>query len=137
MREAICGRPSPTIIISDIDERRLNAVAIAAMARTPEIAEELMSEIERATVVDAGSVPPDVIQMGSTFTFKAEDGEPRRATLVFPAEADIAEGRISILTPVGAALIGLSEGQSITWTTRDGRDQRLTVLAVHPANDAA
>jgi regulator of nucleoside diphosphate kinase len=54
-------------------------------------------------------------------------------TLVFPAEADIAEGKISVLTPVGAALIGLTEGQSIMWTTRDGRDQELTILSVKAA----
>jgi regulator of nucleoside diphosphate kinase len=53
-------------------------------------------------------------------------------TLVYPAEADIAEGRISVLTPVGTALIGLRAGQSITWRTRDGRKQVLTVLRVTP-----
>jgi regulator of nucleoside diphosphate kinase len=70
--------------------------------------------------------------MGSTVQFKSDDGQQRRVILVFPGEADISQGKISVLTPVGAALIGLSEGQSIMWTTRDGRDQQLTVLAVEP-----
>jgi regulator of nucleoside diphosphate kinase len=51
--------------------------------------------------------------------------------------ADIAQGKISILTPIGVALLGLSEGQSIAWKTRDGREQRLTVLAVEEAGEPA
>jgi regulator of nucleoside diphosphate kinase len=57
----------------------------------------------------------------------------RRIALVFPGQADIAAARISVVTPIGAAPIGLSEGQSIAWSTRDGRERRLTVLAVEPA----
>ena len=51
-------------------------------------------------------------------------------TLVYPAEADIDAGRVSVGTPIGTALLGLAEGQSIDWTARDGRRQRLTVVAV-------
>ena len=69
------------------------------------------------------------MQMGSTLTYEA-DGQRRRVTLVYPQEADIAAGRISVLTPIGTALIGLAEGQSIDWTSRDGRRQWLTVVAV-------
>jgi regulator of nucleoside diphosphate kinase len=50
--------------------------------------------------------------------------------LVYPAEADIEAGRISILTPIGAGLIGLREGQSILWPDREGRERRLTVVRV-------
>jgi regulator of nucleoside diphosphate kinase len=126
-RTPIDTRP---LIVSDIDQERLSGLAMAAMERVPELAEELISEMERATVVAADSIPSDVIQMGSTLEFKSDDGQRRRVTLVFPGEADISQGKISILTPVGAALIGLSAGQSIMWTTRDGRDQQLTVLSV-------
>jgi regulator of nucleoside diphosphate kinase len=68
--------------------------------------------------------------MGSTVEFRSDTGQQRRVTLVYPGEADFAQGRISILTPIGAALIGLSPGQSIAWTSRDGRQHRLTVLSV-------
>ena len=54
-------------------------------------------------------------------------------TLVYPGEADIEQGKISILTPIGAALIGLSKGQSIDWATRTGEIRRLTVLEVREA----
>jgi regulator of nucleoside diphosphate kinase len=64
------------------------------------------------------------------WTFVADDGRERSVVLVYPGQADIGVGRISILTPIGTALIGLSEGQSITWTTRDGRRRRLTVQCV-------
>jgi regulator of nucleoside diphosphate kinase len=132
MRQGTNSHWLPPIIVSDVDQARLSGVATAAMERVPEIAEELMSEIERATVVEAGSIPSNVVRMGSTVQFTSDDGQHRRVTLVFPGEADISQGKISVLTPVGAALIGLSEGQSIMWTTRDGRDQQLIVLAVEP-----
>ena len=68
--------------------------------------------------------------MGSTLTFKPDTGEAKTVTLVFPGDADISEGKVSILTPVGTALIGLSAGQSIQWTARDGHRHELSVLAV-------
>jgi regulator of nucleoside diphosphate kinase len=75
--------------------------------------------------------------MGSKLRFTSDTGEDRRITLVFPGEADIAEGKVSILTPIGAALIGLSVGQSIDWTARDGRTHRLTVESVELPSVAA
>ena len=123
-------RQKPSIIVSDTDQRRLTILATDALQRFPEVAEELLSEIERADVVTAEAIPPNVVQMGSDVVFESDNGETRRVRLVFPGQADIAAGRISILTPIGAALIGLSEGQSIAWKTRDGRSRQLTILAV-------
>lgn len=122
----------PKIVVSKSDQERLIDLATAAMQRHPQAAEELLSEMDRAEIVDAAAIPPTVVRMGTTVSFESDDGQKRRVTLVFPGEADISQGRISILTPIGAALIGLSEGQSITWTTRDGRAQTLTILAVEP-----
>ena len=123
-------RQKPSIIVSDTDQRRLTILATDALQRFPEVAEELLSEMERADVVTAEAIPPNVVQMGSDVVFESDNGETRRVRLVFPGQADIAAGRISILTPIGAALIGLSEGQSIAWKTRDGRSRQLTILAV-------
>jgi regulator of nucleoside diphosphate kinase len=120
----------PSIIVSDTDQSRLTTLATDALERFPQAAQELLSEMERAAVVSAGAIPPNVVQMGSGVVFRSDNGETRRVTLVFPGQADIAAGRISILTPIGAALIGLSEGQSIAWKTRDGRLRQLTILAV-------
>jgi regulator of nucleoside diphosphate kinase len=120
----------PKIVVSEADHDRLVGLAMAIMNRSPELAESLLDEMERARVVAGGQLPANVVRMGSTVEYRTEDGQQRRVTLVYPADADIAAGRISILTPVGAALIGLAEGQSISWTARDGRNCRLTVLSV-------
>ena len=120
----------PSIIVSDRDQSRLTTLATDALERFPQAAQELLSEMERAAVVSAEAVPSNVVQMGSGVVFRSDNGETRRVTLVFPGQADIGAGRISILTPIGAALIGLSEGQSIAWKTRDGRLRQLTILAV-------
>lgn len=120
----------PRIVVSNIDYKRLTDLAAGALRRFPDVAEELQSEMERAEVVSAGSVPSEVVQMGSTVEFRSDAGQRRRVTLVFPPEADISANKISILTPIGTALIGLSTGQSITWTTRDGREHELTVVSV-------
>jgi regulator of nucleoside diphosphate kinase len=130
MREDQANRPMPRIVVSESDHDRLTDLATAALDRLPETAQELLDEMERAEVVGAPAVPANVVGMGSTVTFQPDGGRKRRVTLVFPAAADIAESRISVLTPIGTALIGLSEGQSIDWSARDGRRHQLTVLAV-------
>ena len=130
MREDRPNRSMPKIVVSESDHERLTGLATAALSRQPEVAEELLAEMERADIVGARSVPANVVQMGSTVTFRSDDGRERRITLVFPVEEDIAKSKISIMTPIGAALIGLSKGQSIEWSARDGRRHELTVLAV-------
>ena len=121
----------PEIIVSDVEVEKLLGIANAALERNPEIAEDLIAELERATVLAESQFPKTIVRMGSEVEFETDDGRlRRRVTLVFPAEADISRGRISVLTPIGTALIGLSSGQSIKWLTRDGREQMLTVLAV-------
>jgi regulator of nucleoside diphosphate kinase len=120
----------PSIIVSDTDQRRLTTLATDALERFPDAAQVLLSEMERAIVVTGEAVPPNVVQMGSGVVFRSDSGETRHVRLVFPGQAYIAAGKISILTPIGAALIGLSQGQSIDWKTRDGRSRQLTILSV-------
>ncbi len=118
----------PEIVVSQVDQQRLTVLAMDALNRSPDVATELIAEMERARVVP--DVPPSVVQMGSIVTYKDDDNRERRVQLVFPGQADIGAGKISILTPIGTALIGLSEGQSIVWTARDGKERRLTVIKV-------
>jgi regulator of nucleoside diphosphate kinase len=80
--------------------------------------------------VAEGSVPAHVVRMNSQVEFQIDGGDRRRAELVFPRNANIGEGRISILTPVGTALLGLSPGQSMPVVGNDGREHTLTVTAV-------
>lgn len=124
------SRRKPAISISDADYPRLMRLAEAIANQSPELADELLEELERARVVKAARLPDTVVRMGSTVTYSSDDGQRKTVTLVFPAEADIARGRVSILTPVGTALIGLSPQQSIAWTARDNRRHRLTVESV-------
>jgi regulator of nucleoside diphosphate kinase len=127
----------PAIVVSSSDQRRLTQLALDALHRAPDVAAELLAEMERAEVVDA--VPAGVVQMGSGVVFADDEGRRKDVVLVYPGQADIGAGRISILTPIGTALIGLSEGQSITWMTRDGRRRSLTVIGVRegPAEHGA
>ena len=123
----------PPIVVSDFDHRRLSALANDALERAPEVAEALLNELDRAKVVAADAVPPDAVGMGSTVEFSSHGGQTRSVTLVFPAEADIAAGKISVMTPLGADLIGLSPGQSFEWVGPGGHPNRLTVISVAAA----
>lgn len=124
------NRSVPNITVSTADYERLTDLATASLERLPEVAEELLSEMERAKIVKDGSVPDDVVRMGSTVTFRSDDGRERTETLVYPVDEDSDAHKISVMTPVGAALIGLAVGQSISWTARDGRKHQLTVVKV-------
>lgn len=130
MAPAIKKGRKPAIVLARSESRRLWPLAESFANRNPEVADELLAELERARIVDDGQLASDVVRMGSTLRFTSDLGEDRRVTLVFPGEADIAEGKVSILTPSGVALIGLSAGQSIDWMARDGRTHRLTVQSV-------
>lgn len=129
----------PPVILDAAWIERLHGLASAAMQRSPDVADRLLQEIDRATVLPSGEVPATVVNIGSRVTFRDETtGREQTVTLVLPENADIAERRASVLTPIGAALIGLSEGSSITWEGRDGETRRLTVSRVRaPDGDAS
>jgi len=121
----------PPIHMIDSEAEALANLAIGAEESQPDVSELLLQEIGRARLHPAAKIPADVITMLSTveFTDKAS-GATRTLQLVYPKDADIAEGRISILTPVGAGLIGLRAGQSIIWPDRHGRERILTIEKV-------
>ena len=138
MARATRQNRKPAITVTRTDSERLWRLADTLAERNPAVAEELLAELDRAKVVEDGRLPANVVRMGSSLRFTSDLGEDRHVTLVFPGEADIAEGKVSILTPIGVALIGLSAGQSINWTARDGRTHRLTVESVDaPASERA
>ena len=120
----------PRIVLSEDDHRKLIALALAGSGHGSDAADDLLYEIERARVVPTPKLGSSVVRMGSTVTYRPDNGAERTVQLVYPADADIAQGKISVLTPVGTALIGLDIGQSITWEARDGNKHVLTVLAV-------
>jgi regulator of nucleoside diphosphate kinase len=127
----------PPLVIHTADYDRLAALAEATRANHSGVAGELLAELDRASVVTASDLPAGVVSMQSGVTFRDDaSGRIHRVRLVYPNEADITEGRMSVLTPVGAALIGLSKGQSIGWETRTGEERSLTVLDVAPPEDS-
>ena len=130
MSEVIDVSTKPRIVVTEADYARLTNLIAAVRERSPDVADELQVEMARASIADADSISPDVVRMGSTVAFQSDASAQRRVELVFPVDADIAKGKISILTPIGTALIGLSVGQSIEWRSRDGRSHRLTVVSV-------
>lgn len=94
-------------------------------------AEALDIELGRAEIVQSMEVPSDAVTMGSTVTFTDLDShEEKTITLVYPHEADVAQMKISILSPVGSALIGLRIGGNIDWPVPLGKVRRLKVIAV-------
>lgn len=91
----------------------------------------LQGELDRAVIVPPGEVPPDVVTMNSRVRYTDESsGETREVSVVYPQHADGSDGRISVLAPVGAALLGLRAGQAIDWEFPDGSRRRLRADAV-------
>lgn len=126
----------PPITLSRADFERLDNLVTVAEHNQPDVAAYLGDELDRAKIADADALPETLIVMGADVEFRDEaTGEVHHKRLVYPDQVKGDEARMSILTPVGAALIGLSEGQSIDWQTRSGEERRLTVLKVvaHPA----
>jgi len=130
MADKNSNRRKPRIVVSDTEHERLVDLANTVLDRAPAVAEVLLDEMERADVRASDAMPGDVVRMHSTVEFRSDGGQSRRVSLVYPGEADIAEGKISVLTPVGTALIGLARGQSMSWVAPDGREHSLTVLEV-------
>jgi len=100
----------------------------------------LQAELERADVVDARDVPADVVTMNSRVVFEdVTTGKTTEVTIVFPQDADLQRGRISVLAPVGTALLGLAQGDCIVWPFPDGSSRCLRVVEVtfQPEADAS
>jgi regulator of nucleoside diphosphate kinase len=95
-------------------------------------AERLAAELDRAIVVEG--LPPGIVAPGSRVRFEDErTGALREAVLVYPGDADASAGRISVLAPVGAAILGLAAGDAIAWPLPGGREARIRIRAVEPA----
>lgn len=111
-------------IVGSADYARLRQCALS---------DELAEELDRAIVVKMEQVPEDVVTMHARCTYiDRRIGMQREIELVYPDEADPAIGKISVLTPVGSALIGLKVGQEIDWEFPDGSVRCLKVASVTP-----
>ena len=130
------GEIRPQISLTTQDYQQLSKLARAAATTMPDIVSVLSDELERAHVLADGR-PAHTVCMGSEVEFRDDaSGRTQTVTLVYPDDADIAQRKISVLTPIGTALIGLSAGDSITWETRSGDVRQLTVMQVREPQPA-
>lgn len=121
----------PPIVLADSDLEVLTTLLASDLGdRFAVEAEALEAELVRATVVPRDRLPDDVVRLWSRVTYRAGANPPAEVTLVPPNEIDPARGRVSVLSPIGTALLGLRPGQTIEWTTPAGRTHAWTVIAV-------
>jgi regulator of nucleoside diphosphate kinase len=117
-----------TVYVAEDQHEQLQHIADRSAA---EGAALLRKELERAVIVAPDEAPRRFVQLNSTIEYEdLLSGKVRTVTLVAPHEADIDERRISVATPVGAALLGLVTGESFSWITQDGRPRVLTIRRV-------
>ncbi len=127
----------PKIVISADDLGRIEALVEGALQRNPALADRLLEELNRARIVPPGRLPKSVVAIGSRVTYRDEaSGQVKSVTLVYPEKADIACQRISVMTPIGVALLGLAEGAGFHWDTRDNQRRMLTVIQVEQNADS-
>lgn len=111
----------PRIVLSSVDAERLENLIDSLTDEIFPGKKNLEDELARADVVDPKEIPATVVTMNSTVRFKVEPlADEFLLTLVYPKDSDAANGKISILTPVGSALLGLSQGDEIEWPKPDG-----------------
>lgn len=117
-----------SLIVSKSDYQQL--LKLIEQEDTP-AAEALDIELSRAELVEENKLPADAVSMGSVVTFTDLDSqEEKTISLVYPHDADVTTMKISILSPVGSALIGLRIGGNIDWPVPQGKVRRLKVIAV-------
>lgn len=127
-----------SVIVTRQDQERLGRLLESCSERDRDAADELEVELTRATSIEASSVPPDVVTMNSRIEYEdVASGSLREVSLVYPRDADSATGRISILSAIGTALLGLRVGQSIRWRLPNGQERELRVRRVIYQPEAA
>jgi regulator of nucleoside diphosphate kinase len=126
----------PRVVVSRFDRDRLERL-LDKVGPRPDL-DPLREELERADIVEPEAMPRNVVTMNSVVRFVDEDsGRESEVELVFPGHADVEANRISVLAPIGSALLGLSVGSSIDWPLPEGRTRRLRVVGITYQPEAA
>lgn len=138
MQTELSSDAKPPITLTDSEADALADLAHASLARSSLAAGLLLEEIDRADTTTLADLPADVVTMQSHVEFIDEtSGETHSVQLVYPREADMEQHRLSVLTPIGAGLIGMRCGDSIQWPNRLGAYRRLRIVrVVQPGRDA-
>ena len=104
------------VVISSLDAERLERIIDALPTSAYAVGEKLEEELARAKIVEPKLIPPTVVTMNSTVRFKVDSSnEEFTMTLVYPKDVDVAQNKISILAPVGSAMLGLAQGTELEW----------------------
>lgn len=120
----------PDIVLTELDYERLSVI-LGQLPDTHQVANLLRRELDRCEVVEPADVPADVVTMNSHVVLEDPETQTTNAVvLVYPSAANFDAGRLSVLAPVGAALIGLRVGQSISWPMPNGRTRHVRVVSV-------
>jgi len=130
----------PPVMISETDRDDLYAAATSALrnSRTAPAASNVLREIFRAKIVRNDRLPTNVVAVNSCVDVRDNvAGANRRIVLVLPGETTSKPNAVSVLSPLGAALIGLSEGSSIEWCTASGDRRNITVVRSTPSSDGS
>ena len=120
---------TPDIMLSVTDFERLDKL-LSSLSEDTIGYDTLSQELERATLVAPEALPADVVSMNSTVRFRLANGKQSTLTLVYPKDLDQSGDKISILAPVGSALLGLKCGDTINWPLPSGEMSSITVEEV-------
>ncbi|WP_212918380.1 MULTISPECIES: nucleoside diphosphate kinase regulator [Marinomonas] len=121
----------PQITISSLDAERLEKILDSLSYSQFPNKDDLQEEINRADIVEPREMPNNIVTMNSTVTFKVlSSGKAFSKTLVYPKDANGAEDTVSVLAPVGSALLGLKEGDQIDWPKPNGDMLSVTIVKV-------
>ena len=128
----------PAIIINEFDAERIDRLLEQPAYANSPVASSLNDELDRAQMCSPQTMPADVVTMNSEVKFRdLSSGEERVRTLVFPAQLTDSNTQLSVMAPVGAALLGLRVGDTIHWELPGGATTHLEVLALNYQPEAA
>ncbi|MGJ0578297.1 nucleoside diphosphate kinase regulator [Xenorhabdus bovienii] len=128
----------PKIIINELDAERLDSLLEQPAFANTSIAEALNAELDRAEIVPPVEIPPDVVTMNSEIRFiDLGSNEERVRTLVYPASLQDSTKHLSVMAPLGAALLGLRVNDEITWQLPNSEKTRIKVLEIIHQPEAA
>lgn len=128
MNQTLAEQALPKIVLSSLDLDRLDQL-LSRLPATDPARLQLEQELDRGAVVEPAAMPANIVTMNSTVRLRLlKTGEEPCLTLVYPKDLDASGDKVSVLAPVGSALLGLSEGDQIHWPMPDGEIQPIQVL---------
>ncbi|MEB6334163.1 nucleoside diphosphate kinase regulator [Serratia rhizosphaerae] len=128
----------PIITINELDAERLDALLEQPAFAHTDIAAALNDELDRAEILPPAQIPANVVTMNSIVRFRdLHTSEEHVRTLVFPASLKDSNEQLSVMAPLGAALLGMHVGKQITWTLPNGEQANIEVLELLYQPEAA